>query len=335
MHIVRALSSASPRLTSDGGGGSGDVPKDLRWAGEEEPEDDGSAERENILAKDGTAFEELPKDLQEALQGGAMSAAELRQWLALAARPILGALSRWFPAFRDRLMGNPRFLLVLAIEEIIGCTAKTIAEYQARGKDFWKEIDFVMSDLSLEIIGDFAIVWLLSPKKSFSAAPSGGLSLFASRLPGHSLQVGAFPLRYRLASIVLRGSQFFAVGCFASVLGHSLTIHLAEKRRQKLVKGKALKQKAGSPRLLPALPLDEEPEKELAPVARNSICWGTFMATSCNARYQLLNGLEERYLARLIPNKSLSTAVSALMRFGNTIVGSAQWIFIARQLGLQ
>ena len=35
-------------------------------------------------------------------------------------------------------MGNPRFLLVLAIEEVIGCTAKTIAEYQARGKDFWK-----------------------------------------------------------------------------------------------------------------------------------------------------------------------------------------------------
>lgn len=52
-----------------------------------------------------------------------------------------------------------------------------------------QEIDFVMSDLSLEIIGDFAIVWLLSPKKSFSAAPSGGVSLFASRLPGHALQV--------------------------------------------------------------------------------------------------------------------------------------------------
>lgn len=46
-----------------------------------------------------------------------------------------------------------------------------------------------MSDLSLEIIGDFAIIWLLSPKKSFSPAPRGGLSQFASRLPGHSLQV--------------------------------------------------------------------------------------------------------------------------------------------------
>ncbi len=81
-----------------------------------------------------------------------------------------------------------------------------------------------------------------------------------------------------------------------SALARRLHSVQAEKRRQKLVKGKALKQKAGSPRLLPALPLDEEPEKELAPVARNSICWGTFMATSCNARYQLLNGLEERYL---------------------------------------
>ncbi len=52
-----------------------------------------------------------------------------------------------------------------------------------------QEIDFVMSDLSLEIIGDFAIVWLLSPKKSFSPAPEGGLSKFVSKLPGHSLQV--------------------------------------------------------------------------------------------------------------------------------------------------
>ncbi len=39
--------------------------------------------------------------------------------------------------------------------------------------------------------------------------------------------------------------------------------------------------------------------------------------------------------AKLIPNKGLSNAVTVLMRFSNTLVGSAQWIFIARQLGLQ
>lgn len=49
------------------------------------------------------------------------------------------------------------------------------------------------------------------------------------------LQVGAFPLRYRLASIVLRGAQFFAVGCFASTLGHSLTIHLVSFSRLSLL----------------------------------------------------------------------------------------------------
>lgn len=52
-----------------------------------------------------------------------------------------------------------------------------------------QEIDFVMSDLSLEIIGDFAIVWLLSPKKTFTAAPTSALGLAISKLPGHALQV--------------------------------------------------------------------------------------------------------------------------------------------------
>jgi hypothetical protein len=52
-----------------------------------------------------------------------------------------------------------------------------------------QEIDFVVSDLSLEVIGDFAIVWLLSPKKSFGALPTGGLARMARKLPGHALQV--------------------------------------------------------------------------------------------------------------------------------------------------
>lgn len=75
---------------------------------------------------------------QDALQRGAISGAELQQWLNLAARPLLGPLCSLWPAFRDRVLGNPRFLLVLAIEEVIGCTAKTIAEYQLRKEKFWK-----------------------------------------------------------------------------------------------------------------------------------------------------------------------------------------------------
>lgn len=34
---------------------------------------------------------------------------------------------------RDRVMGSPQFLNVLAVEEVLDCTAKTMADVQARG----------------------------------------------------------------------------------------------------------------------------------------------------------------------------------------------------------
>lgn len=39
--------------------------------------------------------------------------------------------------FRDRVLGNPRFLVVLAIEFAMGASAKWSAEVQARGDKFW------------------------------------------------------------------------------------------------------------------------------------------------------------------------------------------------------
>lgn len=44
------------------------------------------------------------------------------------------------------------------------------------------------SDLSLEIIGDFAIVWLLSPKANFRPLPKSVLGRAYKALPGHFLQ---------------------------------------------------------------------------------------------------------------------------------------------------
>ena len=101
----------------------------------------------------------------------------------------------------------------------------------------------------------------------------------------------------------------------------------AEKRRQKLDDIRALKQKEGAPKLLAVLPLDEEPEKELAPVARNSICWGTFMATSANLRYQLLNGFEERYLVsctRSFESGLCCVILKSGIRWGTVMTGICQ-----------
>lgn len=76
-----------------------------------------------------------------------------------------------------------------------------------------------MSDLSLEIIGDFAIVWLLSPKKVFTVAPTGAMARMGSKLPGHALQVSSRAAQSRgsfcslpasMSTVMLAGSAISA-----------------------------------------------------------------------------------------------------------------------------
>ena len=54
---------------------------------------------------------------------------------------------------------------------------------------FPQELHFVASDIALELIGDFAVVCLLSPKKSFLQRPKPGFSRVIAGLPGHAFQV--------------------------------------------------------------------------------------------------------------------------------------------------
>ena len=66
-------------------------------------------------------------------------------------------------------MGNERLLFTFLAEEAIGLTAKTSAEIEARKDKFWSELDFVISDLALEVscfrvmsLQNSALVLLLS-----------------------------------------------------------------------------------------------------------------------------------------------------------------------------
>ena len=69
---------------------------------------------------------------------GVLHASVVKQWLQLMSTPIVGQLCKLAPAFRDRMLGNPRFLMVLAIEEAIGVAAKWSAEVKSRGDRFKK-----------------------------------------------------------------------------------------------------------------------------------------------------------------------------------------------------
>ena len=44
------------------------------------------------------------------------------------------------------------------------------------------------SDIALELIGDFAVVMLLSPKRTFRVAPTGSVARAVAGLPGHAFQ---------------------------------------------------------------------------------------------------------------------------------------------------
>ena len=63
-----------------------------------------------------------------------------------------------------------------------------------------QELHFVASDIALEVIGDFAVVCLLSPKRNFRLKPKSGLSRAISGLPGHAFQV--FNLNFSLTNVL-------------------------------------------------------------------------------------------------------------------------------------
>ena len=69
---------------------------------------------------------------------GALFVSDVNLWLKLASVPIFGSLCKLWPGLRSRMLGNPRFLMVLAIEEAIGLAAKWSAEKSSRKDKFWK-----------------------------------------------------------------------------------------------------------------------------------------------------------------------------------------------------
>ena len=254
-----------------------------------------------------------------ALSRGALTLGDVRRWLALASTPVVGSIARAWPGFRDRVLGNPRFLLVLAIEEAIGCSARMAGEVQGRGERFWDEIAMVASDMSLEILGDFAIVWLLSPRASFAPRSNSAIARVLRALPAHCLQVGPYSLAQRVGTFAMRGAQLFGVGFGAAAVGHSLTLAAVDAQT---AAAKARGDKT-------------PPLAQPAGVGATAAAWGWFMGVSSNARYQIVNGFEERALDTLPLSPAAKSVATFVLRFSNTYLGTLNWMWWAKEVGVQ
>ncbi|KAA8491515.1 Protein RETICULATA-RELATED 1, chloroplastic [Porphyridium purpureum] len=318
--------SGGRRYGSSGGGGDGGGAGGRGGAG---GEDGGEARRAQdaavagaalelgqvkaVLTKYGQTLQSLSADVRFSVTNGECTAAVLERVLQAEALPFgLGALAQRIAPFRNRLVGSPAFLMTMGVELAIGFSTKTVAEVRTRKERFWKEFDFYLSDIALEIIGDFVLVWLLSPSASFGPATKAS---FLSRLPSHVFQKGAsFSLPQRMACLLNKGAQFALTGFTASMIGHSITKALVARR-----------------------PLKEgETRAELAPVLQNSLEWGKFMGVSSNVRYMAVNGIEERMLSKLYSvNVAAATVATAVLRFGNCYFGGVHWLKWAREAHLQ
>lgn len=299
------------------GGDSGD--------GGDDDEDALPADAVAVLTAASRSASSISPDVRAAVAAGRVGADVLARVLAVEAIPLLGGLAGAWPGLRNRLVANSRLPLQMGVELTVGIVTKTLAEVSMRGDRFWKEFDFYMSDLALEIVGDAMLVWLLSPSIMFGArARAGSLRAVLEALPKHAFQAGPYNAPQRGVALLVKGVQFAIVGFSSSLVGHSLTTALVNRR-------KSLDAKAGGRRRF-----EDHDEVVLAPVLPTSVAWGGFMFCSSNPRYQLLNGLEQRLIFPLLEGSPLlSAVVSFAARFGNCFVGGVHWIPFARFFGIQ
>ena len=87
------------------------------------------------------------------------------------------------------------------------------------------------SDIALELIGDFAVVCLLCPKRSFHKRPSSKLSAAISSLPGHAFQVSCTSQSFQFKMLALQSMQVPHEICFAPLCIVSLSTADRPKRR--------------------------------------------------------------------------------------------------------
>jgi hypothetical protein len=190
----------------------------------------------------------------------------------------------------------------------------------ARGSDFARELDFVLANQVVITLTNAALVLMLTP----AAAVCAVAAATSNGLPGFFLQSGPFSARQRAACFGLRAAQFAAVGATTAAAGQGLTMGLvACRKRLRAARAKGVHAPTGQ----------TEPLVQLAPIGPTCTNYAAFMSVSSNTRYQIVNSVEARCV-HLLP-VPLRVPLSACVRLFNNYVGSASWIWWAKNQGLQ
>lgn len=311
-----------PAGGSGGGFGGGDYFRDSSDSDSAEPQEDTSLS--TVLSKHKASISDFPPDVLAAYRADLIPLSAMSNYLVARANPLSRILLPIGP-MRDRFLADRLFLLKILIEEGIGLFGKLSAEYQQRRSNFWKESEFVATNVIIALLADFALVFLPAPSLSLSgpsAKISSGFSSWLSRLstdlPSNIFQTDRpFTVAQRASGYAFKATQLFAVGflcCFTGVMFTNALISIRERVDSKYVS------KNGKQRPLTM-----------------SALYAVFLAVSSGTRYQLVNGVENYVFRRLFTRSPafVEQCATFALRYANTFWGSQQWVMFARFTNVQ
>ncbi|KXZ42750.1 hypothetical protein GPECTOR_120g417 [Gonium pectorale] len=309
---------------SNGGGGGG-------GGGGDGGKGDGEGEDRILTLSEVEAFAaekklSLPADMLEVAKKYGLRSSVLTAFAAAQGLFITGFLVRTMPYFRDRILADPLFLFKVGAEVVIDSGCATVAEVRKRGKDFWNEFEFYLSDLLVGLVLDVVLVSLMAPAAvlggvSRAAMSSSPLAKWLATIPSAVFEasvpgVKTYGLGQRVACLGVKFLEYSLAGICCGLLGQGLANSLMLLKRH--------------------LHGEKEDDVPVPPLFKTALVWGLFMGVSSNTRYQIVFGLErlvDMTIARSIPQVAYGTTVA--IRFVNNVIGGENFIDMARWAGVQ
>lgn len=318
---IADYSGGVPPPPSDGGSGSfgGD-------SGDADSSNENSEESlATLLSENNAKLSDIPSEVLTAYRKQFIPLQAISNYLIARANPISRIMLPLGP-MRDRFLADRFFLLKILIEEGIGIFGKMSAEYSARRERIWKEGEFVLANLLMALLADFALVYFPAPSVSLNPvadASQKGFSVWlkklTSGLPSNIFQTDRpFTLAQRAGGFTVKASQLFAVGflcCFTGVLITNGLVFIRER----------------------VDPSYKPPSNKKQNPVLMSVLYATFLGLSSGTRYQLVNGIENHVFPRMFAKTPVAVEEMATfaLRYANTFWGSSQWVWFARLTNVQ
>lgn len=312
---------------NNGGGGDGDDDDDDEWFDDEDDDGEGEggffhrreplpelfdrATIECILQEWFKTLSSLPTGIRQAVEMGLVSSVQLVRFMTTAGanRPTMARfVSRTLPtdgarAFVGRMMGDSAFVFKFAFEQALTTAAAIGWEIKSRGSALSKEWDLAATNVVALLASNAAIVWALSPSRSWGSAQKYTWQRVLHSLPHNVFDKSGpqrtFTYATRAFGLLNKGAQLAVVGAVVGAAWAGAS-QLALKRH-----------KAKDPEFEPSVSVPSFNQSVLGNAA--------LLGVSGNMRYQLLAGAD-RWMFANLQNLQMGMIGTGLLRMLNNTV---------------